>query len=97
MILRDHVLQYLIDDKEGMKQLITWFLNEVMKQESIQQAGATRYERTHSRVAYRNGVRRRSLRTRYGDLTLDKPVLREIPFQTRVFERYSRIEKSLER
>jgi hypothetical protein len=36
-------------------------------------------------------------RTRWGDLTLDKPVLREIPFRPQVFERYSRIEKSLER
>jgi transposase-like protein len=96
MSLRDHVLQYLIDDKEGMKQIVTWFLNEVMRHEAIQQTGALRYERTHSRLAYRNGVRKRSLRTRYGDLVLEKPVLREIPFQTQVFERYSRIEKALE-
>ncbi len=96
MNLRDHVLNYLVDDKEGMKQVVTWFLNSVMNHEAEQQTGASRYERTRSRVAYRNGVRRRSLRSRYGDLTLDKPVLREVPFQTRVFERYSRIEKSLE-
>ena len=96
MILRDHVLNYLVDDKEGMKQVVTWFINEVMNHEAEQQTGASRYERTHSRLAYRNGYRKRSLRSRYGDLTLDKPVLREIPFQTRVFERYSRIEKSLE-
>jgi hypothetical protein len=36
MILRDHVLQYLIDDKEGMKQIVSWFLNEVMRHEAIQ-------------------------------------------------------------
>jgi putative transposase len=96
MNLRDHVLNYLVDDKEGMKQVVTWFLNEVMNREAELQTGASRYERTRSRLAYRNGVRRRSLRSRYGDLSLDKPVLREVPFQTRVFERYSRIEKSLE-
>jgi transposase-like protein len=79
-----------------LKQVVTWFLNEVMNQEAVQQTGASRYERTRSKVAYRNGVRRGSLRTRYGDITLDKPVPREVPFITRVFERYSRIERSLE-
>jgi transposase-like protein len=79
-----------------MKQLVTWFLNEVMRQEAEQQAGAGRYQRTKSRKAYRNGTRPRSLKTRHGDLTLDKPVLREVSFETHVFERYARVEKALE-
>jgi uncharacterized protein (DUF924 family) len=68
MVLRDSVPQYFIDEKGGMKQLITLFLNEVMEKEAIQQSGAHRYERTPSRVAYRNGVQRRSVMTRYGTL-----------------------------
>ncbi len=96
MDLKEVVLNYLTDNDEGMKHLITWFLNEVMQEEADQQAGAGRYHRARSRKAYRNGNRRRSLKTRHGELILNKPQLRGIPFQTKVFERYSRTEKALE-
>ena len=96
MDLKEVVRNYLTDNDEGMKHLITWFLNEVMQEEADQQAGAGRYRRTSSRKTYRNGLRRRTLKTRHGELILNKPQLRDIPFQTTVFERYSRIEKALE-
>jgi len=35
-----------------MKNLITWFFNEVMQREADELAGATRYERTGSRRTY---------------------------------------------
>ena len=35
---------YLSDQEDGMKILITWFLNQAMLQEALQQAGATPYE-----------------------------------------------------
>jgi len=54
------------------------------------------YERTSSRKAYRNGYKKRTLKTRYGTLELLKPQLREFPFQAQVFERYSRVEKALQ-
>jgi transposase-like protein len=78
-----------------MQQLITWFLNDVMNEEVAQQAGVPRYKRSSSRRAHRNGYRHRSLKTRYGELNLLKPQLREIPFDTKIFERYSRTEKAL--
>jgi len=93
---KDLVVNYLTDNEEGMRNIITWFLNEVMQREADELAGAGRYERTGSRRTYRNGTRSRSLKTRYGTLTLDKPLLRDIPFKTQVFERYSRVEKALE-
>jgi putative transposase len=93
---KDLVADYLIDNQEGMKNLITWFLNEVMQREAEEQAGASKYERTGSRRTYRNGTRSRSLKSRYGPLDLDKPLLRDISFRTQVFEKYSRIEKALE-
>jgi transposase-like protein len=96
MDLKEVVRNYLADNDEGMKQVITWFLNEVMQEEAERQAGAGRYRRTSSRKAYRNGQRKRTLKTRHGELTLDKPQLRDTPFQTKVFERYSRTEKALE-
>lgn len=58
------------------------------------QVGAGEYERNSSRKAHRNGYRTRSLKTRYGTVTLDKPQIREFPFKTLVFDRYSRVEKA---
>ena len=95
MDLRDIVLNYLADNEKGMQELITWFLNAVMNEEVAQQAGLPRYERSSARRAHRNGYRQRSLKTRFGELSLQKPQLREIPFETKVFERYSRTEKAL--
>jgi hypothetical protein len=95
MDLRDIVQNYLTDNEKGMQQLITWFLNDVMNEEVAQQAGVPRYARSSSRRAHRNGYRPRSLKTRFGELSLQKPQLREIPFETKVFERYSRTEKAL--
>jgi transposase-like protein len=95
MDLRDIVLNYLTDNEKGIQQLITWFLNDVMNEEVAQQAGVPKHARSSSRRAHRNGYRTRSLKTRFGDLVLQKPQLREIPFETKVFERYSRTEKAL--
>jgi putative transposase len=95
MELLDLIGDYLIDNEEGMRQLLTMFLNLVMDHEASQQAGADRYERSSSRKAHRNGYRNRFLTTRYGELELSKPLLREFPFETQVFGRYSRTEKAL--
>jgi hypothetical protein len=37
------------------------------------------------------------LKTRVGELTLKKPQFLEMPFQTKIFDRYSRVEKALVR
>jgi transposase-like protein len=49
MDLKEVVRNYLTANDEGMKHLITWFLNEVMQEEADQQAGARRYRRTSSK------------------------------------------------
>ena len=87
---------YLSDNENGMKTLITWFLNQVMLAEALQQAGAAQYERTDARKAHRNGYKDRSLKTRYGETVLRKPQFREFPFETQVFGRYARVEKDLD-
>jgi putative transposase len=86
---------YLIDQEDGLKQLLTWFLKLVMQLGAMQQSGAEPYQRTGSRRAHRNGYKKRSLKTRVGELTLRKPQFREYPFETKVFDRYSRVEKAL--
>jgi len=52
-------------------------MNMVMRCEAEKQAGAGYYERSEHRVAPRNGYSERSLKTRYGDLRLQKPKFRE--------------------
>lgn len=96
MNLKEVVHNYLTDNDEGMKHLLTWFLNEVMQEEADKEAGAGSYRRTSSRRTYRNGHRKRTLKTHHGELILNKPQLRDILFQTKIFERNSRIEMGLE-
>jgi transposase-like protein len=95
MIPLSFIEDYLSDKDEGMRSLITWFLNLVMQLEASQQVGANPYERTSTRNCHRNGSRSRSLTTRYGDVTLTKPQFREKPFETQIFGRYARVEKAL--
>ncbi|AKB78223.1 Mobile element protein [Methanosarcina horonobensis HB-1 = JCM 15518] len=89
------IKDYLFDQEDGIRQLITWFLNLVMEEEALLQSGAKRYERTDSRKASRNGYKPRTLLTKYGELELLKPQFREFPFETEVFEKYSRVEKAI--
>jgi transposase-like protein len=95
MELSNFIQEYLADQDEGMKILLAFFLNSVMLVEAAQQAGAEWYERTGKRMARRNGKKKRTLLSRYGRLDLEKPEFRDKPFKTVVFEKYSRIEKSL--
>ena len=86
---------FINDRKEGKKELITWFLNNVMDEEAIEQLNAVRYERTNGRTGYRNGYKKRKLKTVDGELTLDKPDLRSGSFKTKVFDKYSTVERAL--
>jgi transposase-like protein len=95
MIPIEFLKDYLNDQEDGLKKLLTWFLNLVMQLEAIQQSASEPYQRVESRKAHRNGYKDRSLKTRVGDLKLKKPQFREISFETKVFERYSRVEKAL--
>lgn len=96
MELLDFAREYLTDQNEAMKKLLTLFLNLVMEYELEQQTGSLRYERSDNRTGHRNGKRPRTLKTKYGDIVLDKPGIREKPFQTILFDRYSRVERALE-
>lgn len=89
------IINYLVDPNSGLKQLLTEFLNAVMQLEAYQQSGALPYERCLQRVAHRNGTRPRTLKTRVGEIALEKPQFREFPFESKVIERYSRVEQAL--
>ncbi len=61
MDMLSFITDYLYDQEDGIRQLITWFLNLVMEEEALLQCGAQRHERTDSRVASRNGYKKRNL------------------------------------
>ena len=86
---------YLIDQDDGLKKLLTWFFNLVMQLEALEQSGAEPYERIETRTAQRNGYKERSLKTRVGELILKKPQFRDRSFKSCVFDKYSRVELAL--
>jgi len=93
--ISDFAADYLVDKKEGLRQLTASLLNEVMQLEALRQIQAQPYERNGKRIAHRNGTRNRNLKTIHGELTLKKPQFREFPFRTEVFARYSHVEASV--
>ena len=95
-VVKEVISSFLQDSKEGKKRLIEWFLNSVMEEEARVQLSSMPYERTEERKGHRNGTRTRKLKTVDGALELKKPQIREFPFETKVFEKYSRVEKALD-
>lgn len=95
MELSDLLEDYLVDQEAGQKSLLTWFYNLVMQLVAIQQCGAEPYERSDWRTAQRNGHKERTLKTRVGDLVLEKPQFRGRSFKSCIFDNYSRVELAL--
>ena len=93
-VMKGIISSFLQDSKDGKKKLLEWFLNNVMEEEARIQVSSLPYERSEERKGYRNGSRSRKLKTTEGELELKKPQIREFPFETKVFERYSRVEKA---
>ena len=94
--MKEIISSFLKDSKDGKKRLVEWFLNSVMEEEARIQVSSLPYERTEERKGHRNGSRTRTLKTVDGKLELKKPQIREFPFETKVFDRYSRVEKALD-
>ena len=95
MDIEDFAADYLVDKREGMRNLTASLLNEVMQIEASRQIQAQPYERNRKRKAHRNGTRNRKLKTIHGEVALKKPQFREFPYKTSVFARYSRVEEAL--
>ena len=94
--MKEIISSFLKDSKDGKKRLVEWFLNSVMEEEARIQVSSMSYERTEERKGHRNGSRTRRLKTVDGELEMKKPQIREFPFETKVFDRYSRVEKALD-
>ena len=71
-------------------------LNGLLDAEADRLCGAKRYEHSPDRVDTRAGHYERQLHTKAGEVTLQMPKLRSLPFETAIIERYRRRETSVE-
>ena len=71
-------------------------LNALLDAEADQLCGARKYERTEGRKDTRAGSYDRQLHSKAGEVTLQVPKLRSLPFETAIIERYRRRESSVE-
>lgn len=71
-------------------------LNGMLDAEADRLCQAKRYERNAARSSTRAGHYERKLQTKAGEVTLQMPKLRSVPFETAIIERYRRRESSVE-
>jgi putative transposase len=82
--------------QELVRESVEETLNTLLDAEADAQCGARRYERTPERLDTRAGHYQRKLLTSSGELALQVPRLRKLPFETEIIERYRRRESSVE-
>lgn len=87
--IRSHVDQVV---RESVEQT----LNGLLQAEADELCGAKRYARSPERLDTRAGHYDRKLHTKAGEVTLQVPRLRNLPFETEIIERYRRRESSVE-
>ena len=80
---------------DGMTQVLTVLLNEVMKLERAQALGAGPYERSEGRQGHANGFKPKTVQTRMGPITLAVPQARGIDFYPSALEKGVRSERAL--
>jgi putative transposase len=81
---------------EVVRQTVEETLNGLLQAEADELCGAKRYERSMERLDTRAGHYDRKLQTQAGEVTLQMPRLRNLPFETEIIERYRRRESSVE-
>jgi len=81
---------------EVVRSTVEETLNSLLDAEADRLCGAQRYEHTEGRKDTRAGTYTRQLHTKAGEVTLEVPKLRQLPFETAIIERYRRRESSVE-
>ena len=82
--------------KELVRESVEETLNGLLDAEAEKLTQAARYERNDQRQGYRSGHYSRNLTTTAGEVTLQVPRLKGLPFETAIIERYRRRESSVE-
>ena len=94
--VNEEFLHHLFSSNDqGMREIMTKILDQILEQQRTEQVKAGEYERTDGRQGYRNGYKPRRLTTRVGTLTLRVPQIRNGIFSTDLFRRYQRSEQAL--
>jgi putative transposase len=83
------------DGVDLIRESVRMVMQELIETEATERIGASRYERTDSRVTDRNGSRERLLATQAGDLELRIPKLRKGSFFPVILEPRRRIDQAL--
>jgi putative transposase len=81
---------------EVVRQTVEQTLNGLLDAEADELCGAKRYARSPERLDTRAGHYDRKLQTQAGEVRLNVPRLRSLPFETQIIERYRRRESSVE-
>ncbi len=79
-----------------VRQSVEQTLNALLDAEADELCGAKRYQRSPERADTRAGHYTRKLQTKAGEVTLEVPKLRNLPFESAIIERYRRRETSVE-
>jgi putative transposase len=88
-------VQQVLQRDDGLAELVSVVLDQILEFQVTEQVQAGRYERTPERQGYRNGTRPRRLSTRVGTIELRVPQVRDGAFSTELFARYQRSEQAL--
>ena len=81
---------------EVVRETVEQTLNSLLQAEADELCGAKRYARSPERLDTRAGHYDRKLQTQAGEVSLQVPRLRNLPFETEIIERYRRRESSVE-
>lgn len=81
---------------EFVRETVEQTLNSMLDAEADAICNAQRYERSPDRKDTRAGSYSRKLHTKAGEVTLNVPKLRKLPFETAIIEKYKRREISVE-
>lgn len=71
-------------------------LNALLDKEADKLVNAQKYDRSLERQGYRSGHYKRNFQTTAGEVALNVPKLKDVPFETTIIERYRRREFSVE-
>jgi transposase-like protein len=80
---------------DGLAPVIELLLNQAMLAERSQVLGAQPYERSDNRRGHANGFKPKTVQSRLGQLSLQVPQTRDVPFYPSALERGERSERAL--
>lgn len=84
------------DLKDLVRSSVEETLNALLDKEADELVNAQKYERSSGRQGYRSGHYKRNFQTTAGEVELNVPKLKGVPFETAIIERYRCRESSVE-